>query len=173
MKSFSELRNNWAAQPYRGYYVNRDGKPESLDSLELISHVVDNFYVGGCVNKTDVEDYFTHIFSVYQWERYACDDSTVLRAYEMYDSHDGLDVEAVEHISDKVVDALATGGNVLVHCQAGINRSNLVAARVLMKKYRMSAAEAIAELEDTRSPLVLSNSVFKNWLLGLDSVPSV
>ena len=68
------------------------------------------------------------------------------------------------------VNAIATWVNVcrldgptLVHCQAGLNRSGLVAARALMLE-GMSGSEAIALLREKRSSAVLCNPSFEEWL---------
>lgn len=68
------------------------------------------------------------------------------------------------------VDAIAAWVNVcrkdgptLVHCQAGLNRSGLVAARALTLD-GMNAADAIALLREKRSPAVLCNRSFESWL---------
>lgn len=166
MSTLDELMNHTA---HVGYYVNRAGGAESMDDVSLMSHIVDNLYVGGCVQDTDVEDHFSHIFSLYVRERYKFDpDATELHEYKMYDSSDGLDIETVEEVSDLVAEALSGDGNVLVHCQAGINRSNLVAARALMKAYDISSTEAIELLETKRHRLILSNQVFKDYVLQSD-----
>lgn len=60
--------------------------------------------------------------------------------------------------------AWRSGRSVLIRCQAGVNRSGLVTALVLMiAGYR--ADEAITLLRQQRSPLVLSNRHFEEWLL--------
>lgn len=60
--------------------------------------------------------------------------------------------------------AWSRGQTVLIRCQAGVNRSGLVSALVLMLDgYR--AEEAIALLRQRRSPVVLSNRDFERWLL--------
>lgn len=169
MKTFEELSKNFPTEPWRGYYLNRAGRQELMDDVPLVSHVVDNLYVGGCIHGIDVEDHFSHIFSMYPWERYAFDTrKTELHEFKMYDSHDGLDIETVERASDSVVEALSDDGNVLVHCQAGINRSNLVAARALMKAYDLSSTDAIRLLEEKRHRLILSNQSFKDYVLSTD-----
>ena len=56
------------------------------------------------------------------------------------------------------------GERVLVRCQAGINRSGLVAALVLMIA-GYSAHEAIQLLRQGRSPFALCNDAFVDWLL--------
>lgn len=56
-----------------------------------------------------------------------------------------------------------SGTQVLIRCQAGVNRSGLVSALVLMID-GLSAPDAIALLRNRRSPFVLSNSHFEEWL---------
>jgi hypothetical protein len=56
-----------------------------------------------------------------------------------------------------------SGAQVLIRCQAGVNRSGLISALVLMID-GCSAPEAIALLRSRRSPFVLSNSHFEKWL---------
>lgn len=56
------------------------------------------------------------------------------------------------------------GDTVLIRCQAGLNRSGLVTAMVLMLD-GWSAAEAIAHIRARRSPVALCNDRFVDWLL--------
>lgn len=136
-------------------------------SLELITHVKDNLYVGGHSSDANLGDFFTHVFSFYPWALpYGRDDSTLLREYEMLDSHE-VDVDMLEGAVVDILEALDGGGNVLVHCQAGINRSNLAAARVLMERYDMEAHEAVSLLRERRGSVVLSNPTFERHLYNL------
>jgi len=59
-------------------------------------------------------------------------------------------------------------GVTLVHCQAGINRSGLVTALALVEE-GMKAVDAIALLRAKRSPAVLCNRAFEQWLLTRDT----
>lgn len=56
------------------------------------------------------------------------------------------------------------GGRVLVRCQAGVNRSGLVTALVLMLE-GLSAHDAIALIRARRAPAVLDNRAFVRWLV--------
>jgi len=56
------------------------------------------------------------------------------------------------------------GARVLIRCQAGVNRSGLVMALVLMLE-GMSAPDAIAHIRLRRAPAALSNTRFVHWLL--------
>ena len=58
----------------------------------------------------------------------------------------------------------AAGDRVLVRCQAGLNRSGLVTALVLMLA-GWEPADAIAQLRAARSPHALCNPAFVAWLL--------
>ena len=58
------------------------------------------------------------------------------------------------------------GKKVLVRCQAGINRSGLVMALVLIRD-GMSAAKAIELMRSKRARSVLRNETFEKWLLAL------
>ena len=57
------------------------------------------------------------------------------------------------------------GERVLIRCQAGVNRSGLVMALVLMH-HRFSAADALTLQRSRRGNAVLSNGNFEAWLLG-------
>lgn len=63
------------------------------------------------------------------------------------------------------------GKRVLVRCQAGLNRSGLVMALVLMRD-GYSAEDAIAKIRDQRGERALCNTIFENWLLTKASGPT-
>ena len=58
----------------------------------------------------------------------------------------------------------ASGQQVLIRCQAGLNRSGLLTALVLMLA-GMDAAEAIRLIRSRRSEVALFNDDFVDWLL--------
>lgn len=158
--NFEDLQADFESHPIQGYLHTG----EHL-SVPLVSHIIDNLYVGGCKKGVELGDFFGRIVSLYKWERYAYDtENSQLYEYTMYDSPGAVDVETVELAASKALEALDAGQNVLIHCQAGINRSNLVAATVL-KKLGYSAEDAIALLREKRSHLVLANKSFEEFLL--------
>jgi protein-tyrosine phosphatase len=57
------------------------------------------------------------------------------------------------------------GGTVLIRCQAGLNRSGLVTALVLMLD-GADAAAAITTVRAARADVALSNTHFVDWLVG-------
>lgn len=130
--------------------------------VPLISHVEDNLWVGGCIPGVKLPAEFKHVVSLYKWGQYVLPEGCDRHEVTMYDSHDEPDEAQLKELAD-LVNKCLEDGQTLVHCQAGINRSNLVTAFALMQKGR-TADEAIALLRAKRHYLVLANQVFENWL---------
>ena len=74
------------------------------------------------------------------------------------------DAQEAIHLARLAHRAWNSGRSVLIRCQAGVNRSGLVSALVLMLE-GYQPTEAIELLRQRRSPVVLSNGHFENWLL--------
>jgi hypothetical protein len=140
---------------------------EAWFDAPMVSHIIDNLYVGGCSNGLDLPHEFVKVVSLYRWEKYKLGPDTEYVEVEMYDSHDGASMIDVRVMAEHALQSLDKGP-VLIHCQAGLNRSNLVATVVLREKYGMTSKEAIALLREKRSPLVLCNETFEKQLLALD-----
>ena len=164
-RTFENLTADFDTHPIQGYLHTGD-----YVDCPLVSHIVDNLYVGGCIDGVDLGDHFSHIFSLYKWERYDYDtEKTKLYEYTMYDSASmPVDTETLEKVVPLAVEALNNGGKVLIHCQAGINRSNLTAALVLRDWKGLTSREAIDMLREKRSEHVLANSTFERFLLRID-----
>lgn len=139
--------------------------PPGMDphlNVPLISHVEGALYQGGCMDGVRLPDAFDFVVSLYPWEKYALGPDTVRVEYQMYDSLDQT-FEAVDEAAFQIADHLEAGEIVLVHCQAGLNRSGLVAGRVLtLRGY--TGEEAINILREKRDPLVLCNPTFERHL---------
>ncbi|MDQ2960085.1 MAG: dual specificity protein phosphatase family protein [Candidatus Dormibacteraeota bacterium] len=133
----------------------------------LITEIAPNLWVGGVEDGMILPRFFDHVVSLYQWEAYTVNHSlTSTLTVKMYDA----DVEPNAAEIDSIVawvQAARRSGTVLLHCQAGLNRSMLVAASVLMDD-RLSADEAITRLRAQRSPAVLCNATFEKWLRARD-----
>lgn len=131
--------------------------------VPYISHIVDDLWTGGCARDLVLPRHIKHVISLYPWERYRQDhdlDSTL--SVRMYDSDDEPDPHQVEAIASWVAQCMSNGPT-LVHCQAGLNRSALIAASALtLKGYTVE--DAIKLLRDQRSPAVLCNQTFEAWL---------
>lgn len=131
-------------------------------SMPLISHIEDNLWTGGCIDKARLPDDFAWVVSLYPWEQFTLGPDTQRIEIEMYD-HDGMpDLTLLHQTAEAVVLAVAEG-KTLVHCQAGLNRSGLVAALALVKMGR-TPDEAIDLLRAKRGPVVLCNRTFVTWL---------
>lgn len=134
--------------------------------VPFISHIHGNLSIGGCSAGLILPGDIRHLVSLYPWERYriqgAIDSELYVKAYDA--AVETLEPE-LERISDWVLSCLERG-KTLVHCQAGLNRSSLVAALVLIKGGVGSPREVIELLRRKRSPAVLCNKGFERWLLG-------
>lgn len=148
------------------------GMDPNLD-CDLITHVKDGLWQGGCLDEDAfarrrplrLPDEFDYVLSLYQWGlQYELPEGCERDIVTMYDSLD-QGFEQVEELADDIVYRLDEGQTVLIHCQAGLNRSGLLTARVLTKMGH-TPGEAIGLLRAQRSPLVLCNEAFENWLMG-------
>jgi protein-tyrosine phosphatase len=132
--------------------------------VPYISKIASNLWQGGCQNGLVLPDYIDVVFSLYPWEKYTIDRADVGRIeVEMYDSVD-QGFEQVDDLAKAINLYRSAGLNVLVHCQAGLNRSSLVAARVLMLGDGATADEAIVHIRKRRSPACLCNRAFEAHL---------
>lgn len=148
--------------PISGFAVT--AMDQGLDgdfSCPLISHIEGNLWTGGCIDGVRLPDEFRYVHSLYPWEKYLLDEDTRRVEIEMRDSLDQA-LDQVDQIAQEVVDTCRLG-RTLVHCQAGLNRSGLIAGRALILQGR-SADEAIRLLREKRSPMVLCNKSFEDWL---------
>ena len=134
--------------------------------VPIISQIAPNLWQGGCEDGQVLPGFIKHLVSLYPWERYRARhelDSVLL--VRMYDSVDQT-FEQIEELA-RWVNLCRRTGPVLVHCQAGLNRSSLVAARALMLEGR-SAEDAITTLRAKRSPACLCNRAFEDYLHTCD-----
>jgi protein-tyrosine phosphatase len=79
-----------------------------------------------------------------------------------------VDEARLHRIVEWAYDRWQEGKSVLIRCQAGMNRSGLVCALVLMKA-EYSAEDAIKLLREKRSEVVLFNDAFVDYLIGLET----
>lgn len=136
--------------------------------VPFISHIDGNLYVGGCEDDLILPEHIEHVISLYRWETYQYHrnvKSTL--TVKMYDDDTGVPAEQVYSIA-KWAEQCLLDGPTLIHCQAGLNRSNLVAAVTLMYANSLTAREAIDLLREKRSDAVLCNRTFEEWVLSHD-----
>lgn len=135
--------------------------------VPFISHIDGNLWQGGCQNGLELPHFFKHVISLYPWETYAIKhDLNSHLSVKMYDSLD-QSMEQVEALANWV-NVCIKDGPTLVHCQAGLNRSSLVAARSIMlnkdRAIKLNAGQVISLLRSKRSPAVLCNPAFEEYL---------
>lgn len=135
--------------------------------VPYISQVTDNLWQGGCTRGLLLPPHIEHVVSLYPWEAYDNrHDLASMTSIRLYDDLEGPDTEHIVAIA-YWVNACRARGVTLVHCQAGLNRSGMVAAVALMLD-GMCSHDAIALLRESRSPAVLCNPSFVTWLHELE-----
>ena len=130
--------------------------------VPFISEIAPGLWQGGCTNGLVLPDHIRHLVSLYPWESYTVRHEVASAvAVRMHDAAD----QATDQIPALAVWAgtCRKSGPVLVHCQAGLNRSSLVTAMVLMMD-GLTADEAIGLIREKRSPACLCNPEFEKWL---------
>ena len=74
-----------------------------------------------------------------------------------------INTEHIEHVADWAYGEWKAGRKVLIRCQAGLNRSGLIMALVLIRDGK-SPIEAIDLIREKRSPVALNNVNFLKYL---------
>lgn len=130
-----------------------------------ISHIVGNLWQGGCEPGVVLPRSFVHVTCLSESFQYVVPDSASLTVHPLVDAANiELSYEAIDGLAFEVWERCQVGP-VLVHCQAGWNRSGLVAACALVRGgYRPD--QAIALLRRRRFPEVLSNRLFESFVLS-------
>jgi len=132
--------------------------------VPFVSHIEGNLWTGGCQDGLVLPPQIKHLISLYPWEKYRVahelSSSTSVRAYDGPVNDEAMLLGLTEWAAGCV-----ENGPTLIHCQAGLNRSGLLAALVLIRLGR-SPQEAIALLREKRSPAVLCNPHFESFLLA-------
>lgn len=129
--------------------------------VSLFSHIDGNLWTGGCPVGAAPEQ-FKFIISLYPWGSYHVHDHQVHTETALFDAEDGVDEERVVLLAH-YVNLCRKRGLTLVHCQAGLNRSALVATYALILD-GMNPEDAINLLREKRCDAVLCNPGFERWL---------
>ncbi|AEK10023.1 dual specificity phosphatase [Mycobacterium phage Rey] len=128
--------------------------------VPYVSQIEGDLWQGGCRDDLILPRNIMNVVSLYPWERYEIQHEVDTELYvRMYDSEDqGFD--QIESLAEYVNERLDFGP-VLIHCQAGLNRSSLLAAKVLHQRYGWSGDRILTHLRMKRSPAVLCNRAFQ------------
>lgn len=140
--------------------------------MPWISHIHENLWQGGCANGMALPEDIINVVSLYRWEQYALHDAVEIHeqvtAYDSDDNPDnpgGMSPDQINALADRVNDLCAIGPT-LVHCQAGLNRSSLIAAVSLVRGGHVpTGTVAIGMLREKRSPACLCNKSFERWIV--------
>ncbi|MDH6678250.1 protein-tyrosine phosphatase [Rhodococcus sp. LBL1] len=157
--------------PMRQHLVGITAHGHIPFDVPVISEVAPNLWQGGCRDGLVLPEFVVHVVSLYPWEQYDVRHNIDSEVYvRMYDNGD-QGFEQVDALA-AWVNVCRETGPVLVHCQVGLNRSSLVAARALVLSGEADPAGAVALLRARRSPACLCNETFESWLLGEPVVPA-
>lgn len=152
---------------------------EYTDSQALWSEVVPGLWQGGThdndvvhqgrssraeafIEKTD----FDTVITLYAWAQPVDWFVKELR-YGFWDSDSNLPIEQVLEVAAVAYAEWSAGRQVLIRCQAGLNRSGLITGLVLMMAGH-SADDAVALIRKNRSRWALCNKSFERFLKSVD-----
>lgn len=131
--------------------------------VPFISQIDGNLWQGGCQQGLVLPTFIKHVVSLYPWESYTAhhnlDSKTEVRLYDATEIPDPEQLEALA----KWINLCRKHAPTLVHCQAGLNRSGLLAGLAMVLDGE-KPQDAICKLRETRSPAVLCNATFADWL---------
>jgi hypothetical protein len=142
---------------------------------EPFAQILPGLFMGGTADDDTVnygkklsglndESIFDAVVTLYSWAqpmgwgveemRYGFADASV----------DHFDTERLLRVSKWAFDRWNAGEQVLIRCQAGLNRSGLVAALTMMHA-GYEPADAIRQIRQQRSEMALFNNHFVTWLI--------
>jgi hypothetical protein len=120
---------------------------------------------GGCKSGLTVD--YDVVVSLYPWEAYRVAAAHTVLVARLYDDINAVPEKQIFAVADFVHAQLDMGQRVLVHCQAGLNRSSLVVATYLVRHQGMTGDQAIKIVRQQRSPACLCNPTFEDFVRGL------
>ena len=142
---------------------------------QLYSMIAPNLFQGGTDDldvihlaqtnnrpRTDLP--FDAIVTMYAWARPADWNIQEFRYGVPDASIKDIDLDRLRQAVEFGYDRWKSGDRVLVRCQAGLNRSGLVAALIMIRD-GLTAQSAINCIRDSRGPDALFNENFHAWLL--------
>lgn len=134
--------------------------------VPFMTEIAHNLWQGGTKYGLTLPGHIRHLVSLYPWEFYRVKHEMTTTVHVRMLDGLGQDMGLIPKLAGWVQECRKTGP-VAVVCQAGLNRSSLVVARVLMLN-GLTAPEAIEVIREKRSPACLCNPEFEAWLLAAD-----
>lgn len=137
--------------------------------VPFMNEIIPGLWQGGCQNGLQLPHFIKHVVSLYPWEQYQVkheiDSYLTVRVYDS----EAQDTSQLDSVAQWVADLLKDGKPILVHCQAGLNRSSYVVAKALLLAGKVETGqEAINLLRENRSPACLCNPTFEEAILAND-----
>jgi hypothetical protein len=141
----------------------------------LYSEIAPNLFMGGTAdedvihqavayNKARTDLPFDAIITMYAWANPA-DWRVQEFRYGIYDSAIAdIDLDRLKQAVEFGYNRWLSGDRVLVRCQAGLNRSGLVTALIMMST-GLDAETAIEQIRKNRAEIALFNTHYVEWLL--------
>lgn len=129
------------------------------ERIPLMTEVVPFLWVGGAAG-SKLPERIQHYVSLIGFGGYTVEHALKSVLAVSWEDSDTQDLSQVDAVARWVYSCV---GDVLVHCGAGLNRSGLVVARVLMLT-GLSADDAIRTIREARSEYCISNPYFEKWL---------
>lgn len=165
MKKFSdptafEIRFDPTQRRMSGWAIHGD----TPFDVTFISEITPNLWQGGCEKGLVLPAHIDHLVSLYPWEQYKVN-------HELKSSLTVRMLDSTSQAMDQViaiaqwVNIARQTGTVLVHCQAGLNRSGLVATTaLLLDDETLTPDAAIRQVREARAEAVLCNTSFEQWI---------
>ena len=148
----------------------------SYQPTSLYSEIAPNLFMGGTAdedvihqavayNKARTDLPFDAIITMYAWANPA-DWRVQEFRYGIYDSAIAdIDLDRLKQAVQFGYNRWLSGDRVLVRCQAGLNRSGLVTALIMMST-GLDAETAIEQIRKNRSDIALFNNNYVEWLMS-------
>lgn len=132
--------------------------------LTMASEILPGLWVGGCKDGTPLPYDFGFVLSLYPWEKYQLGPATDRLQVRLFDTRELPDEKLLFALA-RVVNNQREERKVLVHCQAGLNRSSLITALALVQG-GMCPSDAIGLIRRQRSVDCLFNQTFEQFVRG-------
>jgi protein-tyrosine phosphatase len=148
----------------------------SYQPTSLYSEIAPNLFMGGTAdedvihqavayNKARTDLPFDAIITMYAWANPA-DWRVQEFRYGIYDSAIAdIDLDRLKQAVEFGYNRWLSGDRVLVRCQAGLNRSGLVTALIMMST-GLDAETAIEQIRKNRADVALFNNNYVEWLMS-------
>ena len=137
-----------------------------------ISRILDFLFLGGFTQAENKELLkqlgITHVINCAEGEvqtgqDYYDDDITYM-GFEAADEEDYYIMQHFDEVYKLIEEARVSGGKVLIHCIAGVNRSGALTVAYCMMHFNMGPIEAATFVKNIR-PQILSNDEFRRQLI--------